>query len=81
MITLEIKINGELIGKRMAWQTDGPWLDGKHTYKIQSQRGDNTLVRHSREAGAVKLAEMMLATMADDGTRDLAWRQAPCKGA
>jgi len=78
MITLEIKINGKLIGMRAATQMVGSLnADGEHAYVIEGDGFVKEYVSHVREDGAVKLAGKMLETMADDGTRFLKWSPRP----
>jgi hypothetical protein len=75
MITLEIKINGKLIGQRTATRVTGQYNDQSSKYTISSPADNAAInVKHDRNDGAVKLTEMMLATLADDGTRNLAWK-------
>ena len=76
MITLEIKINGKLIGMRSATQLVGSLNpDGEHAYVIETAAGvAKSYVSHVREDGAVKLVGKMLETMTDDGTKFLKWR-------
>ena len=74
MITLEIKVNGKLIGMRTATRIDGAFQN-QSEYIISPPAGGATVnIKHGRKTGAVKLAELMLATMADNGTRNLAWK-------
>jgi len=78
MITLEIKINGKLIGMRAATQMVGSLnADGEHAYVIEGDGFVQEYVSHVRENGAVKLVEKMLETMTDDGTRFLKWSPRP----